>query len=318
MCRTQSSRCSTPTLPSTGAGSRCGTPTLPRTEGPTQAVLLRGRGDLKKSSAHFEARLSKVSPISYARCDRPSAARIGMDYTPLDGKRLKVTDIDVHPRLKTPVAQLNSHENRQASRAEGEQHISRAICAGDRIRAVRSERVIGFRGAATLEKAETEMGREFVMEGDACKTMSASSMLHELSEATSFTEPQEVKLSLSRDIANVMKPSEQLGTASLPQRPLRPIALPTTEKHRTPPRLPRGESPRPLSRCSTPPVSVAGRRSHSTGALAGAGQRPRRSASPGLARALGFVGSEDDLALPRRSSQSLCHAGANAIERKTF
>merc|ERR1712232_263748 len=246
--------------------------------------------------------------------DRPSAARIGMDLARADDKRLLVTDIGVHPRLKTPVAQLNSYENRQASRAEGEQHVSRAICAGDRIRAVHPERVNGFRGAATLEKAETEMGREFVMDGDAFKTMSASGMLRQLSQATSFTEPQEVKLSLSRDIANVMKPSEHIGTSS---RPLRPATGPTAGKHGTPPKLPRGESPLTESRCSTALVGAAGR-SQSTSALAGASQRQGRSASPGLARAMGSARRDNDLVLPKRSSRSLRHAGASAIERKTF
>lgn len=243
-----------------------------------------------------------------------------MDIARADDNRLRVTDIDAHPRLKTPVAQLNSHEKRQASRGEVEHHVSRAILPGDRIRAVHSERSNGFRGAATLEKAELDMGREFVMDGDACITMSASKMLRELSAATSFTDPKEVKLSLSRDIATVMKPAGHLGAASQSQQPSRFTAGAVLGKNRTPPKLPGAESSGTLSRCSTPPVGVVGR-SQSTGALAGASQRQYRSASPGLARALGFfVEGADDLARPKRvpSRRGPLRAGAEAIERKTL
>jgi hypothetical protein len=231
-----------------------------------------------------------------------------MDVERADDNRLRVTSIDAHPRLKTPIAQLNSHEKRQESRGEGEHHLSRAILPSDRIRAVHSERVNSFRGAATLEKADVGMGRESVMDGDACETMSASMMLKELSAATSFTDPKEVKLSLSRDITNVMKPVGHVRASSQPQRSSHSIAGPLGAKSAAP-KLPASESSSTLSR-----------RSHSTAAFETGIQHLFRSPSPALVRALGIVEGKDDLARPRRvsSHQRLVRVGASAIQRKTF
>jgi hypothetical protein len=220
-----------------------------------------------------------------------------MDFR-ADEKRLQIIDVDVNPRLRTPVAQLNSHETRQAHRGEGEQHISRAILPGDRIRAIQLDRVDGFRGAATLEKAEKDFGREVVMDGDFCQTMSASKMLKELSSAASFTDPQEIQLSLSRDITNVLKPAEHMSIG-------------------TPPKLPRRSKP--------PQQAVDGAgdssRSRSTSALVGSSGRSFRSASPTVSRTFGLDdGKRDSLSRQRRSSSSrgLVCAGAGAIERRTF
>jgi hypothetical protein len=180
-----------------------------------------------------------------------------MDFFRVDEQRLEVVDIDVHPRLRTPVAQLNSHENRQAHRGEEEEHISRAILPGDRIRAVKLDRVDGFRGAATLEKAG--VGREVVVEGDSCGTMSASKMLTELSNATSFTDPQEINLSLSRDVTNVLKPAEHVSVG-------------------TPPKLPQGSTGFSFNSASPAVKRALGLTESKRGRLS----RQRRSSSTGL------------------------------------
>lgn len=196
MCRVSSS-CSTSM--SSGFSRR---PTSQPGRPTSQAALLQNRGDFLQGRAHFEARLPKASPLAFGRRDRPCAAQIGMDLlcSKSSGGRLVVASVDKHPLLKTPVAQLNCSETRQADRGEGECHMSRAILPGDRIRALRAEKVEGFRGCATIKKG-------YLVDEDPVTTMRNSAMLRELADAGDFAEPKEINLSVSRDVSNLLQPA---------------------------------------------------------------------------------------------------------------
>eukprot|EP00439_Symbiodinium_sp_Y106_P065236 s1259_g10.t1 len=141
---------------------------------PSQAGLMRMRGDLRGTSARFRVQLDKPSP---ATIYSDPISRIGMEVKRHDSKaRLIVNDVDENPRQRTPVAQWNTAEERQADRGDEEQHASLAIKPGDRIKAVNDH------NSATL-------------------------MLSELQEAAKPEEPRPVNLEVSRDISNVLAPS---------------------------------------------------------------------------------------------------------------
>ncbi|CAE7679620.1 PTAC2 [Symbiodinium pilosum] len=141
---------------------------------PSQAGLMRMRGDLRGTSARFRVQLDKPSPATiYA----DPISRIGMEVKRHDSKtRLVVHDVDENPRQRTPVAQWNTAEDRQADRGDEEQHASLAIKPGDRIKAVND-------------------------------LNSATLMISELQEAAKPDEPKPVNLEVSRDISNVLAPS---------------------------------------------------------------------------------------------------------------
>jgi hypothetical protein len=99
---------------------------------------------------------------------------------------------------KTPVAQFNKEEQRQAMRDETEVHASYSIRPGDRICEVHAE---------ALDKTLKTLGhcRAEQQEEDS-KTMSASAMLYELNAATSETSPRVINLAISRNLDNVLQP----------------------------------------------------------------------------------------------------------------
>eukprot|EP00434_Breviolum_minutum_P042972 symbB.v1.2.038272.t1/scaffold5903.1/size22538/1 len=141
---------------------------------PTQANLMHQRGDLRGTSARFKVQLDKASP---AVIHADPLARLGLEVKRDNSRtRLVIEDIDVHPRQRTPVAQWNSAEERQADRGVEEQHCSLAVKPGDRIKAVND-------------------------------LNSATLMLSELEEAAKPEEPRKVSLEVSRDISNVLSPS---------------------------------------------------------------------------------------------------------------
>eukprot|EP00931_Biecheleriopsis_adriatica_P090977 TRINITY_DN64888_c0_g1_i1.p1 TRINITY_DN64888_c0_g1~~TRINITY_DN64888_c0_g1_i1.p1 ORF type:complete len:312 (+),score=52.25 TRINITY_DN64888_c0_g1_i1:47-937(+) len=184
----------------------------------SQADLLRQRGDLRGTSARFQVQLTKPSP---AIIHAEPITRLGMEVKPHESRsRLVVEDVDRHPQQRTPVAQWNTSETRQAVRAEGERHQNLAIKPGDRIKAVNDQ------NSATL-------------------------MLHELSEAADQADPKVVNLEVSRDISNVLAPSPQRpgsaggGTpATIPESPAtsRPATVNSPAAGR-PPRPPRSPCP---------------------------------------------------------------------------
>lgn len=140
----------------------------------SQADLLRGRGDLRGTSARFRVNLHAPS---HAVISAEPLARMGMEVKrDPSNSRLVIEDVDNHPRQRTPVAQWNIAERRQADRGEGERHQNLAIKPGDRIKEVND-------------------------------LNSATLMLGALEEAADGTEPQNVSLQVSRDISNVLAPS---------------------------------------------------------------------------------------------------------------
>merc|ERR1712232_621008 len=188
-------------------------------------------------------------------------------------------------------AQMNHREARQADRGQHEQHVSYAIKPGDRIRALRA------RSPGEDSSSHEGAGAFLTADGGACKTMSASVMLSELTAATSFTDPQEVRLCVSRNLADVMKPAADSGYA-------------TTDASSSP--LP----PRPPT---TPQRSgTAPRRSRSTVEMGR--QYEVRSRSPGIARGRAF----DDISFTgvRRVSSRQRLAKPEMVrldnERRTF
>merc|ERR1719335_1897320 len=101
--------------------------------------------------------------------------------------RLLVADVDINPRNRTPVAQWNAKEERQAHRGDYE-YCSLAIQPGDRIGAVND-------------------------------MATATAMLSEIQYAMSDTSPKTINLKVSRDISDVMRPSSPgtPGEAPSPQ-----------------------------------------------------------------------------------------------------
>lgn len=156
----------------------------------SQADLLRGRGDLRGTSARFSVNLHAPS---HAVIKAEPLARMGMEVKrDPSNSRLVIEDVDNHPRQRTPVAQWNIAERRQADRGEGEHHQNLAIKPGDRIKAVND-------------------------------LNSATLMLGALEDAASGAEPQNVSLQVSRDISNVLAPS--------PPRPASSAVVSVPEMH---------------------------------------------------------------------------------------
>lgn len=141
---------------------------------PSQANLMHQRGDLRGTSARFKVQLDKPSPTTI---HADPLARLGLEVKRDSSRsRLVIEDIDMHPRQRTPVAQWNTAEERQADRGAEEKHCSLAMKPGDRIKAVND-------------------------------LNSATLMLSELQEAAKPEEPKKVNLEVSRDISNVLSPS---------------------------------------------------------------------------------------------------------------
>merc|ERR1712232_304171 len=211
-------------------------------------------------------------------------------------------------------AQMNHREARQADRGQHEQHVSYAIKPGDRIRALRA------RSPGEDSSSHEGAGAFLTADGGACKTMSASVMLSELTAATSFTDPQEVRLCVSRNLADVMKPAADSGYAttdasSSPLPPRSPTTLQTSGAAPTD----ASSSPLPPRPPTTPQRSgTAPRRSRSTVEMGR--QYEVRSRSPGIARGRAF----DDISFTgvRRVSSRQRLAKPEMVrldnERRTF
>lgn len=183
---------------------------------PSQAGLMRMRGDLRGTSARFRVQLDKPSP---ATIYSDPISRIGMEVKRHDSNaRLVVNDVDENPRQRTPVAQWNTAEERQADRGDEEQHASHAIKPGDRIKAVNNH------NSATL-------------------------MLSELQEAAKPEEPRPVNLEVSRDISNVLAPSPPKPKTSASVPALIPEGGPSSmSRPPKPPRSPaRGDRQRSVT-----------------------------------------------------------------------
>ncbi|CAJ1328938.1 unnamed protein product, partial [Effrenium voratum] len=143
---------------------------------PSQALLMQQRGDLRGTSARFRVQLDKPSPVTI---HADPIARIGMEVKRDSSRsRLLIEDVDENPRQRTPIAQWNTAEERQADRGEEEKHCSMAIKPGDRIKAVND-------------------------------LNSATLMLSELQEAAKPDDPRQLSLEVSRDISNVLAPAPQ-------------------------------------------------------------------------------------------------------------
>jgi hypothetical protein len=161
---------------------------------PSQARLLRNRGDLGCTRASFNVQLAEPSPIvrpgELHKDAEPVFAQGGWGRTGLQLKRaqsssrLVVTNVDKDWRRKTPAARWNHQEEQQAHRGDYE-YVSHAIQPGDRIKAV------------------NDWGN-------------ATGMLGELQNAGSYTLPKKVDLEISRDIADVLQP--QQGPSTCPQQ----------------------------------------------------------------------------------------------------
>mmetsp|Transcript_8767 Transcript_8767/g.15794 ORF Transcript_8767/g.15794 Transcript_8767/m.15794 type:complete len:315 (-) Transcript_8767:69-1013(-) len=200
--------------------------------GSTQAALLKGRGELGNARVRFDTKLAKPSPGVGPRGEKAAITRIGMDVVRGDQqcKGLMVAGVDDDPRMRTPVAQLNKAEERSANRLEEKNlHYMHDIQPGDRIRGVSAEATQEL----NLEETISEMPKFE-------RTMSATAMLAQLQEATSFTQPKGVKISVSRDLRDVMQPTGPRllppgAAASAPSQT--PFAAP---KQQPPPPVPAG------------------------------------------------------------------------------
>lgn len=173
---------------------------------------MHARGDLQNTSARFRVQLDKPSP---ATIHADPLARLGLEVKRDNSRsRLVIEDIDQHPRQRTPVAQWNTMEERQADRGEEEKHCSLAVKPGDRIKAVND-------------------------------LNSATLMLSELEEAAKPEEPRKVNLEVSRDISNVLSPSPAKKPpprgCSVPALRERP-AMERQTMYGRPPRAPRSPS----------------------------------------------------------------------------
>ncbi|CAK9028438.1 Uncharacterized protein SCF082_LOCUS18366 [Durusdinium trenchii] len=83
---------------------------------PSQANYMHARGDLQNTSARFRVQLDKPSP---ATIHADPLARLGLEVKRDNSRsRLVIEDIDQHPRQRTPVAQWNTMEERQACLAQ--------------------------------------------------------------------------------------------------------------------------------------------------------------------------------------------------------
>jgi len=189
---------------------------------------MRERGDLESGRGRFCVQIPKVRPIVRFKNDEPAFARIGMNVAKDHSKSgLVVLKADHGLQKKTPIAQLNKEEERQAARDESEVHASFAIRPGDRIREVHAE---------ALDKSLKNFGQCHAEQEDEPgmdkKTMSASAMLAELNAATSETSPRVVNLSVSRNLENVLRPC----SAPNSRRPLsgRPTSRESTPDTLTP------------------------------------------------------------------------------------
>jgi hypothetical protein len=184
---------------------------------------------------------------------------------------LFVLDVDKDLQNKTPVAQLNAEEKRQAERDENETHASFAIRPGDRIREICAE--APDQTLKNLAQSHTEQG--FVSGG----TMSATAMLTELTTATSETSPRVVNLSVSHNISDLLKPAE---TSIVSLDSSVPFPPGSTQSNLTSKRASNKSKPRPttappqgsFSNASSPAPNMDHRRS-----LLSTGCSPVRSAS---------------------------------------
>jgi len=244
-------------------------------EGATRQIdLLRGRGELHQSRERFTAQLPRASPIVRPRVDKPAITRIGMDLEQKDARSgLYVAEVDRDPRNKTPVAQLNSKEERHAKHCDEETRACFAIKEGDRIRSIRADPT-----GSECEKMDGAEGH--------VHTMSASAMFAELAAATKVDSPRVVNLSISRNLEGVMQPAHGVDSENgldactkFPPRSTQSnfnynVASGTSLPPRAPLTPPKQQST-PGSAVATPKKTL-GRRSQSVTVIAGC----RRPASP--------------------------------------
>lgn len=139
---------------------------------PSQAVLLRDRGDLCGKRASFKVELNEPTPLAL-QMDNP-LSRIGLDlrHAPA-AQRLVVAEVDKNPRRKTPVGRYNLAEERRSNRDKDEKHANFALLPGDRLRSV------------------NDVG-------------GGTAMLAELEGAVSVTTPKKVNLAISRNLTDVL------------------------------------------------------------------------------------------------------------------
>lgn len=192
---------------------------------PSQAKLLRGRGDLNGQRTVITVKLDKPNPMAL-QAEKP-LDRMGFDLRRAKStSRLLVAAVDKNPRKKTPVARWNEEEERNADRGEDERRASYALLPGDRLLSVN-----GVNGQ--------------------------TAMLSELVDATDYTSPKAVDLAFSRNIADVMQPSPVRMRNALAPPPSRPSTKVRQDLDFTtlcaPPR-----SPEKLPPCvgATPPRSI--------------------------------------------------------------
>eukprot|EP00929_Paragymnodinium_shiwhaense_P074406 TRINITY_DN38075_c0_g1_i1.p1 TRINITY_DN38075_c0_g1~~TRINITY_DN38075_c0_g1_i1.p1 ORF type:complete len:356 (+),score=34.87 TRINITY_DN38075_c0_g1_i1:74-1141(+) len=218
--------------PSRGRGCSVGREETP----PSQAQLLRGRGDLCKGSFYFDAKLPKAGPCARPLRDAPTETRLGFDVRCIEndplatrstdtpspcirrpasvprapsagplwegatGAALVVSEVDTRVQRCTPVADWNYTEDRHADRLKllGERRSSRSIHPGDRICAVN--------GKAGDEQA----------------------MLAELQAASDLMSPKALELRVERPVDDILLPAAPLAgscmapPAHLPALPPRP------------------------------------------------------------------------------------------------
>eukprot|EP00929_Paragymnodinium_shiwhaense_P030185 TRINITY_DN17144_c0_g1_i1.p1 TRINITY_DN17144_c0_g1~~TRINITY_DN17144_c0_g1_i1.p1 ORF type:complete len:384 (-),score=73.77 TRINITY_DN17144_c0_g1_i1:542-1693(-) len=294
---------------------------------PTQANLLRGRGELRQSRVRFDAKLPKVSPIVLPRGEKAAITRIGMEVVrETDKSGLFVSDIDRDPARRTAVSQFNLVEERQAHRSAEEEHVSHALLPGDRIRGIKAhadDRPLHHsRGGG--DDDEDEEGSK--------KTMSQTAMLAALESATSFTSPRAVNLSVSRNIADVMAPSA-LYEARVPSAGETPqkqasksasVASGSPEARKLPPKPPMSPGMQSQGAITTPNWRPSSRGTPTTKTRSasctnfwpGATREPARSQSPAAVRIrvqmdsldmhqLRFSGGDSALGSNRSTPQSV-------------
>jgi len=243
---------------------------------PSQAKLLRSRGELHGKRAAFKVNLSKPCPLALQF--ENAFDRIGLDLRrgEVPG-RLLVADVDKNPRRKTPVARWNTEEERNSKRGDGERQASFALLPGDRLRAINDV------------NGETAMLTELVV------SMSPST-------------PRAVDLCISRNIADVMEPSPNQALPATPSHS-QPI---TFSDAATPSRLPRLHkeacSPPSPSPCTASPGERARSGHGPRAASAGFVRTPPRSMHRSLSgtRAVSAPSSRSRSGSRRCSMQGPC------------
>lgn len=140
---------------------------------------------MRGTSEHFHIRLAKPSPLARPVRERAPVTRVGADIRRTAARdRLVIGQLAKDPLRSTPVGEWNEWERRQEDRGQGERHCCLALQPGDRIKGV------------------NDFG-------------SQTAMLSEMQNAMSETTPRELSLAISRNIADVLQPS-QTPTASRP------------------------------------------------------------------------------------------------------